>query len=1205
MNFLYYSNQNEILTRKLAELIAEQKISPFQKELILIEAAGMQHYLSLALAEQNGICSGIKFCFPTRFLKELLGLKLRAPFPFDPKQTAWLIWKVLSSSEAKQNSLASFLQESFYERQKDPKQDPIQNPKQNFIQDAISDSASDSMHSLIRYHFACNLAHLFDRYLLHNPEWATRYEEGQKELENSRSQNVKESKDTQEAWQVHIWKLLCRRYPELDLKAQIESFFAMQSETRLREAGNSVLPNRIFVFCISLLPPLVEKTLLRIASSHSIKLDVHWFFLEPGPEALSLKKGSINPLWKYYNKFRERLPTRIYSQIQAHSKQAKKSPQQISELCQELQGISLLKDIQKALYHNRNILHSQKEKEKKPLPLLIDDSLCIQNCHSPLREVEVLHDWLIEQFQKNPNLAPEDILVLSPDPELYAPFIEAIFSNANQEDELPALPFNLRDTSQEDFSFVSIFFKLMDLGSMRFEATDIFAIVSNPYLAKQAGFSLEDLELIREYIMAAGICWGRDGKHRMQYNLRAEDRHTFKEGFLRLFLSYALPPDSAYSFQSSAAALSTLGLAPVLDLEGENAILLGDFAELLESLAHYAQKLRGLYTLSEWVQILSEMEEELLGSSKMKDILEGLHVAQREGAFNQPVEFAPVRAYLEQCQNELAEKRSFLSPQSGIQFAGLSSMRAVPYPLICLLGMNENDFPRREQNYEFDLLASHTQRPPSQSHRDRLLFLELLLCVGSQLYISYVGQSQYRPKENFAPSVLISELGSYIDRVYASEQGSPPFAKLIQKHSIQGFSQVYFSSATSNKSKKNKLFSYAKQNCKAAQALHKAEIQGTKDLPFWDDFSTRERDQNQTQKAQRTEREESEQSREIKLRALLDFFKDPAKSWTKQNLELSLAHPSKSEMLPEEEPLSLDSLENYKLCMYLVKAMLQHGEKTASIMPEMELKAQIHLPHGNYGKLSKDRLWEEAILFHESIKKHSNSSIIKALKQDFSLTIDLNRAQGSLILSGQFEAFCNEEGDLIFFNYAKHKGAISLSAWIVYLTWNLYSYNKSKVQRDKRAYLVCKDKYLEYDLSKSFCAESEVKAKKEKTEVLARSYLGELCKLYLDGLEKPLCYFNESSWAYASNISAKNDTIQKDSESPSNALNKALGAAQRKWYGDGFYNMGEKQGLYTSLCFRQRDPFQERVLSKEFQDLSLRIWEPILRHSKAFNIKSS
>ena len=50
-----------------------------------------------------------------------------------------------------------------------------------------------------------------------------------------------------------------------------------------------------------------------------------------------------------------------------------------------------------------------------------DQSLRMVSCHSPLREVEVLQDFLLSRIEADPTLEPRDILVLTPDINSYAP----------------------------------------------------------------------------------------------------------------------------------------------------------------------------------------------------------------------------------------------------------------------------------------------------------------------------------------------------------------------------------------------------------------------------------------------------------------------------------------------------------------------------------------------------------------------------------------------------------------------------------------------------------------------------------------------------------------------------------------------------------------------------------------------------------------
>ena len=87
-------------------------------------------------------------------------------------------------------------------------------------------------------------------------------------------------------------------------------------------------------------------------------------------------------------------------------------------------------------------------------------------------------------------------------------------------------------------------------------------------------------------------------------------------------------------------------------------------------------------------------------------------------------------------------------------------MRAIPFRLICLLGMNDGDYPRNQQAHSFDLMSHRGQyRPGDRSRRqdDQYLFLEAFLSARQQLYISWVGRS-IRDNSERPPSVLISQL---------------------------------------------------------------------------------------------------------------------------------------------------------------------------------------------------------------------------------------------------------------------------------------------------------------------------------------------------------------------------------------------------------------------------------------------------------------
>lgn len=53
-----------------------------------------------------------------------------------------------------------------------------------------------------------------------------------------------------------------------------------------------------------------------------------------------------------------------------------------------------------------------------------DRSISVNLCHSPQREVEVLHDRLLDLFAEDPSLTPRDVIVMVADIDSYTPFIK-------------------------------------------------------------------------------------------------------------------------------------------------------------------------------------------------------------------------------------------------------------------------------------------------------------------------------------------------------------------------------------------------------------------------------------------------------------------------------------------------------------------------------------------------------------------------------------------------------------------------------------------------------------------------------------------------------------------------------------------------------------------------------------------------------------
>ena len=682
MNFVNNSNQTDNLADVLQKLLIEEPLPFFQRDLIIIQSANLEQYLSIKIAQKNGICSGINFSFPSRFLKEVFSLKLSASFPFDINQMTWLIWKtLLSFSKEQKKLLPSFIKTYFFNN-------------------------LSSTKDLSAYYFANHMAKLYSRYLLYAPELIKQWQ-----------QNIQNNKFIE--WQSFIWNSMIQRFPDMNLHLHLDSL----KQLKKINTSKLILPKRICVFGISNLDPFIKEIFLEISKI----IDIHWFFLEASPIILNqAKEIKKNDLLVNYDTITDKLSSSIPTK-------------DVKNFFNKNDGNNILSYIQNAIYHNDNNRKSISLKE-----LRNDDSICLQNCHTVIREVEVLHDWILEQFKTNSNLYPENILVLSANLSSYAPVIKSIFDNNKRKNGLPIIPYTLQGISkQENISYASAFFQLMELGSSRFSAKDIFNIINNPWIWKQGNVS--NLELVKKYLLDGGIYRGIDHEHLKEQNYHTNSIHTFTEGLNRLFLSYAIPVDINEG---------TISLKTVPNIEGENAVVLGIIAEVFEKLSFYTNEMSKQHTLDEWVVILGKMERDLLGNEFMTSSIKSLIEIQNEVNFIKEIDITPVKVHLEQHYSK--EGTDNLFQFSGIRFANFSSMNSTPFDIICLLGMNENEFPQKENNHEFDLIVNKEDIIRS-TQKDRQFFLEILLSAKEKLYISYIGQSVYRRGESFEPSILVQE----------------------------------------------------------------------------------------------------------------------------------------------------------------------------------------------------------------------------------------------------------------------------------------------------------------------------------------------------------------------------------------------------------------------------------------------------------------
>jgi len=145
---------------------------------------------------------------------------------------------------------------------------------------------------------------------------------------------------------------------------------------------------------------------------------------------------------------------------------------------------------------------------------------------------------------------------------------------------------------------------------------------------------------------------------------------------------------------------------------------------------------------------------------ELESALQGWQQACGEAALTDPLPLSVVGEYWLSRLDEQGLSQRFFG--GAVTFATLMPMRAIPFRRVCLLGMNDGDYPRSRKPLDFDLMG-RDYRPGDRSRRedDRYLFLEALLSAREHLHISWVGHSINDNSERPA-SVLVAQLRDHL-----------------------------------------------------------------------------------------------------------------------------------------------------------------------------------------------------------------------------------------------------------------------------------------------------------------------------------------------------------------------------------------------------------------------------------------------------------
>lgn len=765
---LYHSNALDVL----AGLLAAELRAPapgqglLEPDVILIPQPAMRRWLQATLAEAHGVAANLEFLTPGEFVQQALDANV--PGRGDDLDAAALRWRIHAalSDTALLRERALQPLRAYLERAPDP---------------------------LKAWSLAGELAQAFEKYKAWRREWLLAWEAGEAPRDP----------------QAVLWRRVAggtdHRARRID--AYLRGFAGTDAPL---PAG---LPKRLFAFAILNVSPDVLRVIATQARAGTLHLYVpspsrdYWGDLQRvrggGPEAAA----DENPLLRAWGAAGRDFMAVLGNYEVVHPDIEFRGDADPCEGGGALQG-SLLRRLQSDLFHRLPSppLAPPAGDPRTRLPSLRrdDPSLQVHACHTRLRELQVLHDQLRALFEDprfDPPLQPREVAVLAPDIDPYLPYLDAVFGGRGRADGGfdRAIPYAVADASPlAGEPLAEVFLRLLALPVARFGLVETLDLLASPPLAEAAALDAAAFDRLHAWLHAAGARWGLDAAHRARLDAPADDAYTWAFALDRLLLGHASGSDAPITGAGGRM------VAPMPELEGSALDALDTLVRLLRVLARHARALDEALPPDGWRERLLGLLDALLprppsapatrrALDRLRSLVDAFAADARRAGVDTLVPAEVVRAHFAAALSEADTRAPLLT--GGVSIGRMVPMRLLPFRAICLLGMDDGEFPRRDPAGGLDRLtadlASGRRRQGDRSTRDddRFLFLQLFAAAQDVFYVSYQGAD---PRDGSArePSVLVADLLAAADAQHAPEAQAG--AALVVRHPLQPFAPAAF-----------------------------------------------------------------------------------------------------------------------------------------------------------------------------------------------------------------------------------------------------------------------------------------------------------------------------------------------------------------------------------------------------------------------------
>jgi exonuclease V gamma subunit len=643
----------------------------------------------------------------------------------------------------------------------------------------------------VRAQFASKLTQIYNDYLRYRPDWLFEWQQTDSSAEH---------------WQAALWRAVVQRLGPLH---RAEIVRQLTYSVRENIAGLRLEPSLLFGF--SHLPPAIVELLRQRA----IRAPVALYFANPCVEywadlrcQSALRQPMEDPefqididhpllrAWGAHGQAFFRLLLDATDNFYDLSPRIAQADQDLARVQQSLQHLD----------HD--------------IELTGDASIAVLRASSVGEELVLLKHSIFAALNAMPDLQLEDIVVLCPNLARYQGHIAGCWTSldAQSSSQTASLPFSVwAEGEQDQHPWLRVLLRMIRADRMRFDRQDMQALLDSESVRAAYQLDHDDAYLLDELLAELAIGFGLDDQHRemvIHKNFDADpDRQqsvvdhselTWQRQLQRLVLAYVqgatADVDTAQAETEQIETSLVRRASSSLRLSPRYGGVLGALGDLVADLRRFVRQLTIPRTVSQWCVLLHQHFAKW--SAVRFDAARGQQVGQWEfaafGQFQtalsqfeaaataaQLIDPIPAELVFRFMSMALREQRNDRDARFGEQLArggvcvsAMVPMRARPFRVVCILGANAEDFPRKETPSDWQLAKAAPRLGDRYlTQDDRYLFLEAINAACDRLIISYQAQSA-TDGAALAPALMVQQFIEFLSARGWRDPASAPSAQL-------------------------------------------------------------------------------------------------------------------------------------------------------------------------------------------------------------------------------------------------------------------------------------------------------------------------------------------------------------------------------------------------------------------------------------------